>query len=160
DFLPAKRLVCFKLNELKPMPRKSDAGIPVAEHIEVPRLDSFKGQLGLDPVASLNPENFLPPGIRLLLKQAPVTAEALTSREEEIKANIGVWENTGIVDIGVKELGLTDPRPWMFNMSKKGKKWLGKSGWQAALEFLNGLPADVQRSLKIPNAVDPYGGSR
>lgn len=160
DFLPAKRLVCFKLNELKPMPSKSDAGIPIAEHVEVPRLDSFPGQLGLDPVAGLNPENFLPPGIRLLLRQAPVTAEAFTSREEEIKANIGVWENTGIVDIGVKELGLTDPRPWMFNMSKKGKKWLGKSGWQAALDFLNGLPADVQRSLKIPNAVDPYGGSQ
>ncbi len=159
DFLPRKRLVCFKLNELKPMPSKSDAGIPVAEHIEVPRLDSLLGKLGLHPVTGLNPEHYLPPGIRLILRQLPATVEALTSREEEIKANIGVWENTGIVDIGVKEMGLTDPRPWMFNLSKKGKKWMGKSGWEAALAFLRELPADIQRTLKIPHTEDPYGGS-
>jgi hypothetical protein len=115
--------------------------------------------LGLHPEAGLNPEHYLPPGIRLILRQLPATVEALTSREEEIKANIGVWENTGIVDIGVKEMGLTDPRPWMFNLSKKGKKWMGKSGWEAALAFLRELPADIQRTLKIPRTEDPYGGS-
>ena len=65
-----------------------------------------------------------------------------------------------MVDIGVKEMGLGDPRPWLFNLSKRGKKWMGKSGWDAAVTFLQALPADVRQTLKIPHSDDPYGASR
>ena len=34
---------------------------------------------------------------------------------------------------------------------------MAKSGWVAALEFLKGLPTDVQNTLKIPDKEDPYG---
>lgn len=158
QYYSRKLLVCFKLNELKDMPRKSSAGIPIAEDIDIPRFDTNTINSFMPPL-NIDPKRFLPPGIQIMLKQAPYITEALTSKEAEIIKNIDVMGNTAIVDIGVKDIAGSDPRPWMFNISKKGKKWMAKSGWEAGLAFLNNLPPHIRAVLSIPDRrIDPYGG--
>lgn len=155
-------LVCCKLDELKGMPEKSAAGIPVAEDIKAPRFDP-RDLLGtvIPPDSGVNPEDLLPPGVRIMTRMVAPTIEALSSREEEIKSYILTWKKTAIVDIGVKDMAGADPRPMMFNISRKGKKWMAKSGWDAAMECLKGLEQGIRGRLAIPpDDVDPYGPER
>lgn len=158
DYQPDVFLLCFKLNELKNMPDKSAAGIPIMEDINVPRLDPLVVETVFPPIrGEIDTSNFIPPGVNLMMKQIAAINEATSSREEEIIKDISVWDKTGIIDIGVKEMAGGDPRPWMFNISKKGKKWMSKSGWEAALQCLNNLPNSIKSNLNIPGKIDPYG---
>jgi len=156
DYNIDKILLCMKLNELKAMPSKSLAGIPIAEEIDFPHLNPYFLEKFIPDNHGLDTLDLIPPGINILLKEIPITIEAITSREEEIKSLIQTWKNTWIIDIGVK-MAAIDPRPMTFNISKKGKMWMAKSGWDAGIDFLESLNGEIDgQSLNIPNNLDPY----
>jgi len=158
DSVPDKRLLCFMLNELEPMPSKSMAGLPIAEDISVPRLDPLAVETVIPQGSGLPRNNYLPPGIDLAMQQVSLAVQAVSSRDNEIIGFLNAMTKTAVVNIGAKDMAGVDPRPWMFHISKKGKKWMAKSGWDAALRCLRELPPVELSRLSVPGAnVDPYG---